>query len=186
MNFVLLNPLFTWLLPLVAAPVIFHLFLRIRKRQRPFSTLMFFQRISPRLSARRKVKEWLVLLLRTLLILFLLLALLRPVWYGVGSTGGVAQVIVIDNSGSMAGIARGDKTKMQVAVEAAQALIGGQRDQDSVAVALLVNDPNVTLPTGLTSDKKEKKRAARRGDAHQGNRGVRSHSADLRAGDRHV
>ncbi len=156
MNFVLLNPLFTWLLPLVAAPVIFHLFLRIRKRQRPFSTLMFFQRISPRLSARRKVKEWLVLLLRTLLILFLLLALLRPVWYGVGSTGGVAQVIVIDNSGSMAGIARGDKTKMQVAVEAAQALIGGQRDQDSVAVVLLVNDPTVTLPTGLTSDKKEK------------------------------
>lgn len=156
MNFVLLNPLFTWLLPLVAAPVIFHLFLRIRKRQRPFSTLMFFQRISPRLSARRKVKEWLVLLLRTLLVLFLLLALLRPVWYGVGSTGGVAQVIVIDNSGSMAGLARGDKTKMQVAIEAAQALIGGQLDRDSVGVVLLVNDPNVQLPMALTSDKKEK------------------------------
>ena len=156
MNFVLLNPLFTWLLPLVAAPVVFHLFLRIRKRQRPFSTLMFFQRISPRLSARRKVKEWLVLLLRTLLILFLLLALLRPVWYGVGSTGGVAQVLVIDNSGSMAGLARGDKSKMQVAIEAAQALIGGQREQDSVGVVLLVEDPSVVLPTGLTSDKKEK------------------------------
>ena len=70
-----LNPLFLSLLPLAALPVLFHLFFRLKRRPRAFSTLMFFHRLDPRLNARRRLREWLILLLRTLLILFLLLAL---------------------------------------------------------------------------------------------------------------
>ena len=78
MNFTLVHSFFAWLLPLASLPIIFHLFYRIKKRPRPFSTLMFFHRIDPRLSARRKIMEWIVLALRTLLILFLLMALGAP------------------------------------------------------------------------------------------------------------
>ena len=153
MSFSLVHPFFAWLLPLVALPIVFHLFFRIKKRSRPFPSLMFFHRIDPRLSARRKILEWLVLALRTLFILFLLLALMRPVWFGAGSKGSVATVIVLDNSGSMSGLTPSGSTKLQSACGAADALLANLRPEDSAAVVLLVDDPTVPLPAGLSSDK---------------------------------
>jgi len=102
-----LNPLFLSLLPLAALPVLFHLFFRLKRQPRPFPTLMFFHRLDPKLNARRRLREWLILFLRTLLILFLLLALARPVWLGHGRGGDVAAVLLIDNSGSMSGPGEG-------------------------------------------------------------------------------
>jgi hypothetical protein len=152
-TFSLLHPLFAWLLPLAAAPVIFHLFFRVKKRPRPFPTLMFFHSIDPRLSARRKIMEWIILLLRTLLILFLLLALARPVWFGAGQGGTMAAVLVLDNSGSMSGRAPDGKTKLSSALAAAEALVGALKEKDSAAIVLLVDDPAVPLPPGLVADK---------------------------------
>jgi hypothetical protein len=149
----LLNPFFTLLLPLAALPVIFHLFFRLKKLPRPFPTLMFFHRLDPRLNARRRLREWLILLLRALLILLVLLALARPVWFGVGREGGAAAVIVIDNSGSMSGAAQGGRSKLKQAVDAARDIVNNMRDRDAAGLVLLVPDPAVPLPAGLTSDK---------------------------------
>ena len=68
-------PAAAWLLPAIALPVIFHLFFRLRRQVRDFPALLFFQRIDPRLSAKRKLHEWLILLLRCL---FIALLLARP------------------------------------------------------------------------------------------------------------
>jgi len=141
------NPLFLWLLPLAAVPVLFHLFFRVRKRPRPFSTLMFFHRLDPRLSARKQIREWLILALRVLLLLLVLLALARPRWLAGWGGGSVAVVLVVDNSGSMSG------AKLKTAVEAANAVIGALEPNDTAGLALLVEDPTVTLPAGLTADK---------------------------------
>ena len=98
-------PIFAWLLPLALLPVAFHLFFRIRKQPRAFPSLLFFQSADPRLSARRKLREWLALLLRTLALAALLLALARPVRQGWG--GGDAHLVaVIDNSASMSAAVR--------------------------------------------------------------------------------
>ena len=148
-----LNPFFLSLLPLAALPVVFHLFFRLKKSPRVFSTLMFFDRIDPKLNARRRLREWLILLLRTLLILFLLLALAKPVWFGVGKQGTVAVALVIDNSGSMSGTGGDGRTKLKEAVDAARGIIGQLRDRDSAGIILLVDDPVVPLPAGLSSDK---------------------------------
>ncbi len=148
-----LNPLFLSLLPLAALPVVFHLFFRLKKSPRVFSTLMFFDRIDPKLNARRRLREWIILLLRTLLILFLLLALARPVWFGIGREGSVAVALVLDNSGSMSGIGADGRTKLKEAVDAARGLVAQLRDQDSAGIVLLVADPVVPLPAGLTADK---------------------------------
>lgn len=148
-----LNPLFLYALPLATLPVVFHLFYRLRKRQRPFPTLMFFQRIDPRLSARRQLREWLILLLRTLMILFLLLALARPMWLGAGPGGNSAAVLIVDNSASMSGPAQGGESKLKVAIEAARAMVSGLQESDVATVQMLVDDPTVALPNGLTSDK---------------------------------
>lgn len=159
MTFSLLNSFFATLLPLAALPVIFHLFFRLKKQPRAFSTLMFFSRIDPKLNARRRLREWLILLLRTLLILALLLALARPVWFGVGRAGAVAVVLVLDNSGSMSAPAKGAPTKLKQAVEAAHAVLGQLRAKDSAGLALVVADPIVAAPPGLTADKSALKSA---------------------------
>ncbi len=148
-----LNPFFLSLLPLAALPVVFHLFFRLKKSPRVFSTLMFFDRIDPKLNARRRLREWLILLLRTLLILFLLLALAKPVWFGIGKEGSVAVALVIDNSGSMSGTGADSRTKLKEAVDAARGLVALLRDKDSAGIILLVDDPVVPLPAGLTFDK---------------------------------
>jgi hypothetical protein len=148
-----LNPLFLSMLPLAALPVLFHLFFRLKRRPHPFSTLMFFHRLDPKLNARRRLREWLILLLRTLLILFLLLALARPLWLGHGQGGGAAVVLLIDNSGSMSGPGEGGRTKLKQAVDGARDLLSELHGTDSAGIVLLVPDPAAPLPPGLTPDK---------------------------------
>lgn len=147
-----LNPFFLSLLPLAALPVIFHLFFRLKKQPRPFPTLMFFHRIDPKLNARRRLREWLILLLRTLLIGLVLLALAHPVWFGVGHEGSLAVVLVLDNSGSMSGKAANGEPKFKLALSAARNLIAQLRPGDVAALVPLVSDPATLLPAGLTSD----------------------------------
>lgn len=153
LNFVVSSPVFIAMLPLAGLPVLFHLFLKVRKRSLPFSTLMFFQHADPRMSARKRIREWLILLLRTLLIAFLLLALARPVWLGTGTGGDVAHVLLIDNSGSMAAPAPDGNTRLYHALAAARALVGHMDDGDTAALVTLVQDPAVLLPEGLTRDR---------------------------------
>ena len=69
--------LFLYLLPLAALPVAFHLLMRRQRKTVLFSTRMFFDSMQPRLSFHRKFREPLLLAARTLLLLFLLLALAR-------------------------------------------------------------------------------------------------------------
>src|SRR3954462_676298 len=91
-----------WFMPLAALPVVFHLAYRMRRKRVTFPSLVFFQRLEPRLQARRRLRDLLVLLLRCLGIVFVLLALARPLWQGWGGGGAAAIALVIDNSASMA------------------------------------------------------------------------------------
>jgi hypothetical protein len=147
------NPLFLSLLPLAALPVVFHLFFRLKRQTRPFPTLMFFHRLDPKLNARRRLREWLILLLRALLIFFLLLALARPVWFGHGQEGDIAVVLLIDNSGSMSGSGESGRTKLKQAVDGARDILAELHAADRAGIVLLVPDPAVPLPAGLTEDK---------------------------------
>ena len=63
--------LFLGLLPLVAAPILFHLLKRRQRKTIMFSTELFFDSMKPRLSFHRKFREPLLLATRTLLLLFL-------------------------------------------------------------------------------------------------------------------
>jgi len=147
------NSFFLSLLPLAALPVVFHFFFRLKRQARPFPTLMFFHRLDPKLNARRRLREWLILLLRTLLILFLLLALARPVWFGHGQEGAVALALLIDNSGSMSGSGEGGRTKLKLAVDGARDILAELHNTDRAGIVLLVPDPAAPLPAGLTQDR---------------------------------
>jgi len=149
MPFLLSYPAAAWLLPLVTLPIIFHLFFRLHRQVREFPSLMFFLRIDPRLSAKRKIHELLILLLRCLFLALLILALARPL-LGIKSSGEhVARLVLIDNSGSMAAPATAGVSKLTLAERATEKLIASLRPGDSIAVQLMIPDPTVTLPRGF-------------------------------------
>ena len=110
---------FLYLLPLAGLPILFHLVLRRKRRRMVFSTLMFFQRMHPRMNARRRLRQWLLLALRMLLIGLLLAAVARPVLRGAGRWGGKQRVVVlVDNSASMGGLDQDGEVKLRSAVQA--------------------------------------------------------------------
>lgn len=100
MNF--LNPLVLFGLGAAAIPILIHLFTRRRPREVPFSSLEFLSEVHQSEIRRLKLKQWLLLLLRTLAIAALALAMARPVLKG-GTGAGAASSLValVDVSGSM-------------------------------------------------------------------------------------
>ncbi len=150
--------IFLYLLPLAAAPVLFHLLMRRQRKTVLFSTRMFFDSMQPRLSFHRKFREPLLLAARTLLLLFLLLALARLAVPKMGSVLGVsgeqAVVIVIDNSSSMVGsVEGGDRTKLSVAQEGARTLLKNMDPGGKAAIVLLVPEPGADRFGGTTTDR---------------------------------
>ncbi len=147
-------PIFLYLLPLAGLPIVFHLFLKQKKRQIFFPTLMFFYRTDPKLNSRRKIRQFLLMMMRVLLLAFILLALSRPRFQSALPMGGkVSVVAIVDNSGSMSDPADGDKTKLDLAVEGAKRLIQSLGDSARMNVVTLVDDPAVSFGNVLTSDR---------------------------------
>ncbi len=146
-------PWFLALLPLAAAPVVFHLFFKVRKKPLPFSSLMFFLRIEPNLQAKRKLREILLLALRVALIACVILALARPLLPALGGGGQCSLVVVLDNSGSMAGAAADGRPRLRIAAECAAALVGALNSGDLAAIVPAVDDPALNAGTGLSADK---------------------------------
>ncbi len=146
---------FLYLLPLAGLPILFHLFLKQKKRTVVFSTLMFFHRVDPKLNSRRQIREWLLLLMRVLMIALLLLALSRPTLRSaVGGGGKLSLVAIVDNSGSMnAASNEGDLTKLECAKEGARKLLSSLEPDTDAAVVLLVDDPAVAVPALLSADR---------------------------------
>ncbi len=99
----------TYLFGLIAAaiPIIIHLISLRQTRQVEFSSLRFIKALEHETIRRLKWRQWLLILLRTLIIVFLVLIFAKPVQQGFipGWMSGELEsrvVIFIDNSASMA------------------------------------------------------------------------------------
>lgn len=148
-------PIFLYLLPLASLPVVFHLIMKQKKRTVVFSTLMFFHRTDPKLNSHRKIRQWLLLLMRILLIAFILLALSRPEFVtSMGLGGKVSVVAIIDNSASMSEGSKydADKSKLEFAREGARKLLLAMESDSKAAVVVSVDDPSIEVVSSLTSD----------------------------------
>ena len=66
-----LNPLLLWALPLAAVPIIIHLLNRRRFNKVPWAAMEYLLRAMKRNRRRMQMEHWLVLLLRTLAVIFL-------------------------------------------------------------------------------------------------------------------
>jgi len=98
-----LNPFFLFGLGAAAIPVLIHLFTRRRPREVKFPSLDFLTEVNQSEIRRLRLKQWLLLLLRTLAVALLAMAMARPSLQG-GARGGSAAstlVALVDVSGSM-------------------------------------------------------------------------------------
>jgi len=94
-----LNPLLLWFLPLAAVPVILHLLNLYRLREVELPTFRFLAEGYVRQRRRIRLVEWLLLLLRTALVLLVVGMLSRPVvsrFGGLFGEGSRDDVIVVD------------------------------------------------------------------------------------------
>lgn len=101
-----LNPLLLFGLAAAAIPLIIHLFNFRRPRRVDFSSLAFLHELKKSTMQRVRVKQWLLLALRTLAIACLVIAFARPTMTGplagqLGGSGRTTMAIVVDRSASM-------------------------------------------------------------------------------------
>lgn len=104
MNFSFLNPLFLIGLAAIALPVIAHLISRKTGLRKRFPAVKFLVASQGDAAARSRVKDILLLLLRSLIIVLLVLVFAKPALFSfapAGSDSPRALAIVIDNSFSM-------------------------------------------------------------------------------------
>lgn len=159
------NPFFLLGLLTVAVPIYLHLYYRKTPVKRDFPSLKLLRLANQTLLNRLKLKNWLLLALRLLVLLLLTSALARPLLNLAGGSAGAgngapsAFVIVLDNSLSMGathqGIALFNAAKGK-AIEILEHM--GPYDKASI---VLLNDPGTILFPQLTWDKSELKEAVR-------------------------
>lgn len=97
--FSFLNPLFLFFLPLSALPLLIHFLNRRRSQTILFSSLVFLKGLEKTRLRKVQLKQWLLLVIRTLVILLSVLAFARPSWHPQGRTGGgrASAVLVFDD-----------------------------------------------------------------------------------------
>ena len=154
MNF--LNPaLFAFLAPLLALPLVIHLFNRKFPKMLPFSDI---SRIKKSLSERSQLirwRHWLMTLLRTLAVACLLFAFLRPVLPKFGSENARREsrrvLLVVDRSPSLLHRqGAGTSGARNLLVEAGK-ILASLKDEDQVNAILAGASAKKLLPEFTTS-----------------------------------
>lgn len=130
-----------------AAPLLIHLWSRHRFRESPWAAMQFLLAAMRKNARRLQLQQWLLLAVRTLIILLVVLAVAEP--YGErllasGSAGPTHKVIVIDGSYSMAYRANG-ATNFTVAKQLAAEMVSASHPGDAFTVILMTSSPKFVI-----------------------------------------
>ena len=135
------HPAFLWGLLAVAIPVIVHLFNFRRYRKVYFSNVERLSELHTEQRRRSPLRQWLVLAMRVLAVVFLVLAFAQPVLRKAGSrvhtAGNTAVSIYVDNSFSMAN-ASADGTLLDAARQKVREVVEAYAVSDQFQ--LITND----------------------------------------------
>lgn len=139
-----LNPAILFGLIATTIPIILH-FLNLRKLKKvEFSTLTFLKELQKTKVRRIKIKQWFLLLLRIMIIVFLVLAFARPTIKSFSFSSSSAKttaIFVIDNTFSMS-IVSSSGSYFNKAKQIAKSLINNFNESDEIAVLPLANVQN--------------------------------------------
>jgi hypothetical protein len=137
-----LNPVFLFGLLAASIPIVIHLFTRRRPKDVPFPSLEFLSEVNQSEIRRLRIKQWLLLLLRTLAVAAIAFAMARPALRGtIGPRGTAATtvVVLVDRSGSMGAAAPASLGGGTLEAEA-------RRVVESVLATLGVQDECLLIP----------------------------------------
>jgi hypothetical protein len=155
-----LNPLYLIALAAAAIPIILHL-LNLRKtRVIEFSTLTFLKELQRSKIRKLKLKQWLLLALRTLIIVFVVMAFTRPALrsgFGFlpGTTAKSSVVIVLDNSFSMLMTDEHGQLLKQARQKAAELVDLLQAGDDAALILTTAPDKSSELTAALNAVRDE-------------------------------
>ncbi len=133
-----------------AAPVIIHLLSRRRQRRMPWAAMEHLLAAIRQSSRRLRLEQFLLLAVRTLLIVSVILAMaepyLRPSALAVMSGRRTHHLIVLDASYSM-GYTPTDKTRLEHAKEVAAQIVKQSPQGDGFTLILMASPPRVVVGT---------------------------------------
>jgi hypothetical protein len=140
----------------VALPILIHLFSRRRYPLVDFSSLRFLKILQRQQMRKLQIRQWILLLLRTLAVGLIAFAFVRPalnLQSGAGflTAGRIGAAIVIDGSGSML-VRDADGSAFQKAKKAARELISTLTPGDRLIVILAQDQPKVLIEGAVKSD----------------------------------
>lgn len=142
------NPALAPLAVLVFVPLLVHLFARSRPPRYDFGSLFFLRRVVRQTLRVKKPRDWLLLLLRSLLAVALVALFLRPVSRAPGAGSPFERrnvVVVVDRSASMAALA-GGRSRFAAACAEASELLAGLSRHDAANVVWMDASPDAVFP----------------------------------------
>lgn len=131
-----------------ALPVVIHLLNKPRYRREVWGAMRFLQTAITQRSRTIRIQNWLLMLLRVLILVFFALALARPVLRAVniGAGGQPATIVMIfDGSYSMRQGEHRDNA-FSKAKESALKLVDGMKEQDNALIVWAGNKPRAITP----------------------------------------
>ncbi|MFW5693166.1 MAG: vWA domain-containing protein, partial [Thermoguttaceae bacterium] len=149
-------PLLGWLAA-AAAPILIHLWMRRKYREAPWAAMEYLLAALRRQSRRLHFEQWLLLAVRTLLVVLVVLAVAEPYLerplLSLAPGGRTHRVLVLDGSFSMA-YQPADQTRFDRAKELAREIVESAPAGDAFTLLLMTAPPQVVVGTpALAADK---------------------------------
>ncbi len=131
-----------------AAPLLIHLWSRQKYRQMSWAAMEYLLAAVRRSRRRTRIEQWILLAIRTLIILLVVLAVLESLWEHGGltpsATGRTHRVLVVDGSYSMAYKPK-DETRFDRARQLARQIVQQSRQGDAFTLILMSSPPRVVI-----------------------------------------
>jgi von Willebrand factor type A domain/Aerotolerance regulator N-terminal len=130
-------------------PIIIHLLNRRKFREVPWAAMRFLLAAMRKNQRRVKIEQWLLLAVRTLLVILVVMAMAKPFLESLGAMQLLPgqrthRVILLDGSLSM-DYRTAEKSRFQQAKELATRLVRDTRGGDAVSVVLMADPPRVII-----------------------------------------
>ncbi len=133
-----------------AAPILIHLWNKRKYREVPWAAMEYLLAAMRKNARRIQLEQWLLLAVRTLLIVLIVLAVAQPYAEQLGLSFAAGQrtlkVLVIDGSYSM-GYKPTDKTRFEKAKQLAAQIVEESRQGDAFTLVLMGSPPTVVVGT---------------------------------------
>jgi hypothetical protein len=141
------NPLLLYALAAASVPVVIHLLNRRKWREVPWAAMRFLLAAIKKNRRRLRIEQWLLLAIRTLVVLLVVAAMAKPFLESFGAVIAgrrTHRVIVLDASLSMAYTA-GESSRFDEARALAAQLVNGSRRGDAISLVLMGDPPRVVI-----------------------------------------